>query len=50
MLLVVTVGAVYSVKESPSPWYFQHLSILIIKVHFMMGESSLFPFSFFNKW
>lgn len=33
-VLVIIAGAVYSAEESPSPWYFQHLSILIIKLCF----------------
>lgn len=50
MLLVITAGAGYSAEESPSPWYFQQLSILIIKLHFADGESFLVPFPLFNRW
>lgn len=50
VLLVITAGAVYSAEEPPSPWYFQQLSILIIKLHFTDGESFLVPFPLFNRW
>lgn len=50
VLLVITAGAGYSAEESPSPWYFQQLSILIIKLHFTDGESFLVPFPLFNRW